>query len=117
MKIKDIMGDEIAVVSVDDTIEEAAQKMAELSTGVLAVKNDGKVVGVLTDRDIVIRAIAKGKDPRKSKTKEAMTSEVIYSFEDQRVEEATEKMKTNRVRRLLVFNRQRKPVGMVSLVP
>lgn len=117
MKIKDVMADEIAVISAENTIEEAAQKMHELSTGVLAVKNDGKVIGVLTDRDIVIRSIAKGKDPKKSKIREAMTSEVIYSFEDQQVEDATEKMKTNRVRRLLVFNRQKKPVGMVSLVP
>lgn len=117
MKIKDVMAEDITVVSAENTVEDAAKKMAELSTGVLAVKDNGNVVGVLTDRDIVVRAIAKGTDPKKSKIKETMTPKVIYSFEDQKVEEATEKMKINRVRRLLVFNREEKPVGMVSLLP
>lgn len=112
-----MMAEDIKIIKSNHTITDAAAKMAESKTGVLTVKDNGKVIGMITDRDIVIRAIAKGKNPEKTKVKEAMTPNVVYSFEDQSINDATRKMKENSIRRLLVFNREKKPIGMVSLVP
>lgn len=117
MKVRDIMTEEVETIRPDNSLAEAAQKMTELSVGVLTVKNHTDIVGVVTDRDIVVRGIARGANPETTKVQEVMTPEVIYSYEDQEIEEATEKMKQKNVRRLLVMNRSEKPVGMISLVP
>nr|NIV11693.1 CBS domain-containing protein [Fodinibius sp.] len=108
---------DVETIHPDSSIKDASEKMAKLSVGALTVKDNDNVIGIITDRDIVVRAIAKGMDPEQAKVNETMTPEVVYSFEDQEVEEATEKMKKQHVRRLLVLNRNKKPVGMVSLVP
>ena len=117
MKIKDVMAEEISVIKADQTVKNAAEEMVKSSTGVLTVKDNNNVVGMITDRDIVVRAIAKGKNPGETKVSEAMTPEVVYLFEDQPINDATQKMRENQIRRLLVFNREKKPIGMVSLVP
>jgi CBS domain-containing protein len=117
MKIKDVMAEDVKIITSDETIETAAQKMAESKTGMLTVKHNNSVVGMITDRDIVVRAIAKGKNPEETMLREIMTPEVVYSFEDQSIDDATKKMRTNKIRRLLVLNRNKKPIGMVTLVP
>jgi CBS domain-containing protein len=117
MKIKDVMADDIKIIKSDQTIKDAAAKMANSKTGVLTVKENDNVIGMITDRDIVVRSVAEGKNPEKTKVKEAMTPKVVYSFEDQSINDATKKMKENSIRRLLIFNREKKPIGMVSLVP
>lgn len=117
MKIKDVMAEDIKTIKPDQTVKSAAEKMVEFSTGVLTVKDNGNIVGMITDRDIVVRMVAKGRNPEQTAVREVMTPEVVYSFEDQSINDATQKMRENQIRRLLVFNRDSKPIGMVSLVP
>jgi CBS domain-containing protein len=74
-----------------------------------------RLVGMLTDRDLTLRAIAEGKDPKTTTVQEAMTADVAYCFEDQEVEEAGRIMKENQIRRLPVLNRDKLLVGIVSL--
>jgi CBS domain-containing protein len=70
---------------------------------------------MITDRDIVIRAIAEGHDPKSTRIQDIMTPDVIYCFEDQDLEEATQLMKESQVRRLVVLNRDKQLTGIVSL--
>jgi len=77
-------------------------------------END-RLVGMVTDRDITVRAVAEGCDPRTATVKEVMTPDVFYCFEDQDVQQAANLMKQNQVRRLVVLNRDKRLVGIVSL--
>jgi CBS domain-containing protein len=90
--------------------------MKELDVGMLPVCGDNdRLVGTLTDRDITIRAVAEGLDPRTALVRDVMTPSVVYCFEDEDVEEAARLMKDNQVRRLVVLNRDKRLVGIVSL--
>lgn len=115
MPIKDIMTAEVEVIAPEALLEEAAKRMRALDVGVLPVCDGNKLVGVLTDRDLTIRAAAEGRDPRTTKVREAMTPEVAYCFEDQEAEEAEKIMEKNQIRRLPVLDRKKRLVGIVSL--
>ena len=99
MKVGEIMTRGVEVASPDDTLQKAAGRMAELDTGVLPVGENDRLVGMLTDRDIAIRAVAQGKGPD-TRVREAMTPEVRYVFEDQDLEDAVRSMGEQKVRRL-----------------
>jgi predicted transcriptional regulator len=101
--------------SPDDSLQEAAHKMKELDIGPLPVYDSEQLAGMLTDRDIVVRCIAEGRDPRSTKVREAMTEGVFYCFEDEDVQDAACLMKEKQIRRLVVLNRDRRLVGVVSL--
>jgi CBS domain-containing protein len=88
--------------------------MARLDAGVLPVGEKDHLVGMITDRDIAIRGIAKGKGPR-AKVRDVMTKDVKYCFEDQEIEEVTRSMADIQVRRLPVLNRDKRLVGILSL--
>jgi CBS domain-containing protein len=110
MQLQDIMTSKPDCVRPDDTLQEAARKMRDLDVGPLPVcGDDDRLAGMITDRDITIRAVAKGKDPRTTTVREAMTEEIIYCFEDQDVQEAARTMQERQVRRLLVMNRDSRP--------
>ncbi len=113
MRAGEIMTRGVEVASLDDTLQEAAGRMAELDTGVLPVGENDRLVGMLTDRDIAIRAVAQGKGPD-TKVREAMTPEVRYVFEDEDLEDAVRSMGENKVRRLPVMSRDKRLVGIVS---
>lgn len=115
MKLKDVMTAGVTVVSPDATLREAAMKMKDDDIGILPACNGIKIEGMLTDRDIVIRAIAEGKDPDICKVREVMSKEVVYAFEDQDVLEGARIMETKKIRRLIVLNSDKKLVGMTSL--
>jgi CBS domain-containing protein len=87
--------------------------MAELDAGVLPVSENDRLVGMLTDRDIAIRAVAQGRGPD-TKVREAMTPEVRYCFEDENLDEVVCNMGENKVRRLPVISRDKRLVGIVS---
>jgi predicted transcriptional regulator len=89
--------------------------MKELDIGSLPVCDDGHLAGVITDRDITIRAVAKGSDPATVTVREVMTPEVLWCFEDDEVEEAARIMRENQVRRILVLNEANELVGITSL--
>ncbi len=116
MQLKDIMTPEPDCVRPDDTLQEAARRMRDLDVGPLPVcGDDDRLAGMITDRDIAVRAVAEGKDPRTTTVREAMTEEIIYGFEDQDIHEAARTMQERQVRRLLVMNRDKRLVGIVSL--
>src|SRR3954470_9668040 len=115
MIVKDMMTHNIEVVSPGDTLEQAARKMEELDVGPLPVCEGKRVVGMLTDRDITVRATAAGCDPKETLVSDTMSQDVICCYEDQDVQEAARLMKEKQVRRLLVMNRADELVGIVSL--
>jgi len=116
MKLKDIMTKDVECVRPGDTLQDAARKMKELDVGPMPVCGDGdRIVGMLTDRDIVIRTTAEGKDPKTTRVQDAMSEDVVWCFDDQDSEEAAELMQERQVRRLLVMNRDKRLVGIVSL--
>jgi predicted transcriptional regulator len=101
--------------SLRSSIQEAAQQMRSLDVGVLPVFEGDRLVGMLTDRDLAVRATAEGKDPKTTTVQEAMTPDVAYCFEDQDIEEAGQIMKENQIRRLPILNRKKLLVGMSPL--
>ena len=116
MKIKEIMTHTVEVIHPSDTLQNAAEKMRNHNVGFLPVYNGGELIGVLTDRDIVVRAMAKGADPRTMLSWEMITSPAIYCFDDQSVDDAIDLMHDNQIRRLVILNRTTKQLaGVISL--
>jgi CBS domain-containing protein len=114
MKVHEAMTRDVRVASPDETVQKAAQTMASLDAGVLRVGEKDHLIGMITDRDIAIRGIAKGKGP-KAKVRDVMTEDVKYCFDDQDIEEVTRNMADIQVRRLPVLNRDKRLVGIISL--
>jgi CBS domain-containing protein len=114
MKVMEIMTREVELASPNETIEHAAKIMASLDAGALPVGENDRLVGMVTDRDIAIRGVARGLGPD-AKVRDVMTADVKYCFEDQDIEEITENMGDIQVRRLPVMNRDKRLVGIVSL--
>jgi CBS domain-containing protein len=115
MQLKEIMTPSVERIHANVSLQEAAQKMKTLNVGVLPVYDGDRLVGMISDRDITVRASAEGRDPTKTSINEVMTPEVVYCFEDQPVEEAAKIMEDKQVRRLIVLNRDKRLVGIVSL--
>jgi CBS domain-containing protein len=116
MKLKEIMTQDVEVVHPDDTLQTAARKMRERDVGFLPVCDGERLVGALSDRDVTIKAIAEGMDPRSTRVKDVVHSRVIWCYDNQNVSDAVRKMKENQVRRLMVIQRDNKQlVGVVSL--
>ena len=114
MKVSEVMTRQVAVAAPDDTLQKAAGRMAELDTGVLPVGEGDRLVGMLTDRDIAVRAVAQGKGPD-AKVRDAMTPDVKYCFEDEDLDDVVRSMGEQKVRRLPVMGRDKRLVGIVSL--
>jgi CBS domain-containing protein len=114
MKVSEVMTPDIRIANPDQTVEQAARIMAEIDAGVLPVGENDRLVGMITDRDIAIRCVAKGHGPN-AKVREIMSEEVKYCFADQEVEEVAENMADIQVRRLPVIDRDKRLVGIISL--
>jgi CBS domain-containing protein len=112
--VSDIMTRKVHLVGPDETIAEAARKMAKIDAGSLLVGQHDCLVGMITDRDIVVRGVAAGKSPD-TKVQEIMSDEIKYCFEDQTLEELATIMAEQQLRRLAVVDRQSRLVGVVSL--
>ncbi len=115
MKVADVMTRSVDVANPDARLDEAAERMRQLDAGVLPVVDGDKVVGMITDRDITVRATAVGRDPVTTKVSEIMTSEVVFTYDDEDVKDAAKLMQDHQVRRLVVLDREKKLVGIVSL--
>jgi CBS domain-containing protein len=115
MRVRDVMTRTPTVVSPDESLERAAQLMAQLDAGTLPVGENDRLVGMITDRDIAIRAAGEGRNPQTTRVREIMSAGVKYCFEDESVEHVAENMGQIQVRRLPVVNRDKRLVGIVSL--
>ncbi|HKE49067.1 MAG TPA: CBS domain-containing protein [Rhodanobacteraceae bacterium] len=114
-KISDVMTrDKVLVVSPDQTIAAAAELMAEADVGSLPVGDNDRLVGMVTDRDIVLRAVARGFGAE-TPVREVMTDSIKYCYDDQDVGEVAQNMADLGVRRLPVVNRDKRLVGIVAL--
>ncbi|HLS82093.1 MAG TPA: CBS domain-containing protein [Steroidobacter sp.] len=114
MKVSEAMTREVRLVQPDQTLRDAAQLMAELDIGALPVQDNDRLVGMITDRDIAVRAVAQGRGAD-TKVREVMSPEVLYCYEDQSVEEVTRNMADVKVRRLPVMDRSKRLVGILAL--
>ncbi len=115
MQVKEIMTYNAETIDSEASLIEAAQKMKSLEIGCMPVCEGEEVVGMITDRDIAIRAVAEDKNPSSTLVKEIMTPEVFYCFEDDDIHEAAEMMEEKTIHRLLVLSTYNKPIGFVSL--
>jgi CBS domain-containing protein len=109
------MTHDVQIASPDDVLQRAAQLMEKNDFGVLPVGENDRLVGMLSDRDIVIRAVARGLAPDRAKVREVMSTEVKYVYDDESVADVARKMSELQVRRLPVLNRDKRLVGIVSL--
>ncbi|HZI84526.1 MAG TPA: CBS domain-containing protein [Casimicrobiaceae bacterium] len=114
MKISKCMTRDVQLASPTQSIRDAAKMMADIDAGVLPVGQDDHLVGMITDRDIAIRAVALGKAPD-TPVREVMSQEVLYCFDDQELEDVARNMADIKVRRLPVLNRSKHLVGIISL--
>jgi len=115
MKLKEIMTQNVEVIHPDDSLQTAAQKMRDRDIGFLPVCDGDRLIGTVTDRDMIVRVIAEGRDPTTIIGRNLATTPVIYCFEDQSVDEAARIMQENQIRRLVILNRDKRLVGVVSL--
>ena len=114
MKIREIMSPDVRIASPKDTLQHAAQMMEEIDCGVLPVGDGDQLVGMLTDRDITLRAVAQGKSPSCT-VGEVMSPDIKYVYEDETLEDASRNMSELQIRRLPVLNRKKRLVGIISL--
>jgi CBS domain-containing protein len=115
MLINEIMTRSVEFIGPDETLQHAASRMKELGVGPLPVCENAGVVGMLTDRDITVRAVAEGRNPQTTKVRDVMSGEVICCYEDQECEVAARLMRSQQIRRILVLDRDKQLVGIVSL--
>jgi CBS domain-containing protein len=114
MRVSDAMTASVRLARPQQSIAQAAKMMGELDSGVLPVADGDRLVGMLTDRDIVIRAVALGKGPD-TPLQDVMSKEVMYCFADQDLDQVVQNMAENKVRRMPVLNREKRLVGILSL--
>jgi|SRR5262245_22942644 len=115
MLLRDMMTSKVEDIPADATLMQAAQKMKRLNIGAMPVRENNRLVGMITDRDIAVRAVAEGRDPNKMPVREAMSRDIVFCYEDESVESAAKLMEEKQIRRLPVFDRSEHPIGMVSL--
>lgn len=114
MKVNEVMTRDVIVANPKQSICDAAKLMAECGMGALPVGEDDRLVGVITDRDIALRAVAKHLSPD-TPVRDVMSEEVLYCFEDEEVEHVARNMADQQVRRLPVLNRDKRLIGIVSI--
>jgi len=114
MQVNEAMTNDVKIASPNQTIRDAARLMAQIDAGVLPVGQNDRLVGMITDRDIAIRAVAADKGPQ-TPIRDIMSKEVLYCFEDDEVDDVVQNMADIKVRRLPVLNHEKRLVGILSL--
>src|SRR5882724_6654001 len=114
MKVQELMTEQPVVVNPNDSLMQAAEKMRESDCGILPVGTHSKLEGVITDRDIVVRAIAKGKDPVTEKVRDYMTAKVCACSETDTLQIAADAMHKHKVSRLVVQDHEDRVIGIIT---
>ncbi len=112
--VSEVMTPKVKVAAPNQTIQQAAGMMADLDAGVLPVATKERLVGMITDRDIAVRAVAQGLPPD-TQVQQVMSKEVKYCFDDDNIDDVARNMGDIKVRRLPVVNRDKRLVGILSL--
>lgn len=115
MQVKECMSSKPEFLPPTATLKEAAEKMSKLNFGFIPVGENDKLIGAITDRDLTVRAVAKGKDPTKTTIKEVMSEGIQYCFDSDDLPKAIKKMEELKVRRLVVLNKDKRMIGILSL--
>lgn len=113
-KVHELMQKRPALIAPTATLQEAAQKMKTIDCGFLPVGSENSVQGIITDRDIVIRALAEGKDPRQEKVSDYMTQKVCSCSETEHLDGAADKMIKDNVSRLVIINDEGSVTGILT---
>jgi len=114
MRVSEAMTRNVSIARPDQTIQEAARMMADIDAGILPVGDNDRLVGMITDRDIAVRAIAAGKGPD-AHVADVMTRDVCYCFEDEDLDDVAHNLGEQQIRRIPVVNRDKRLVGILSL--
>jgi CBS domain-containing protein len=114
MKVSDVMTRDVQVASPSDTVADVARRMSEIDSGVIPIAQGGSIVGVITDRDIVVRVVGEGRDNEIS-VSEVMTSPVETCRDSESLKVATKKMADLQMRRLVIVNEAGQLAGILSL--
>ena|SRR2546423_9575894 len=115
MRVSDAMTREVRVASPGQSIRDVAKMMQEIDAGAMPVGENDRLVGMITDRDIAIRAVAQGKGPDTPVRDVMSTEQVLYCYEDEELDHVAQNMSQQQVRRLPVVTRDKRLVGIVSL--
>lgn len=115
MKLREVMTAHVEFVGPTQSLREAAQLMRQFDVGPVPVCEEGRVIGILTDRDIAVRAVAEGRDPEATPVAEVMSRNVAFCHPDDDVDVAADLMASRQLRRLLVLDSDRRLSGIVSL--
>jgi CBS domain-containing protein len=115
MLVKEAMSKNPIYLSPTATVKDAAEKMVELDCGFIPIGENDRLIGAVTDRDIVIRAVGKDKDSLATPLRDIMTKNVIYCYEDDQIHKAIEAMSKNQIHRVIVLNKDKRFTGVVSL--
>lgn len=116
MKLHEVMTRDVEKIHPEDTLQTAAKKMRDRNIGFLPVCDGDRLIGVLSDRDLIVRALADGVNSSAIVGRDLVTSPAIYCFEDQSLDEAAKLMHDNQIRRLVILNRDdKRMVGVISL--
>jgi CBS domain-containing protein len=114
-QVAEVMTRSVRTMSPSDSIQRAAQAMDEMNIGSVPVCDGKKLVGMITDRDIAVRAVAKGRPAESTPLSEVMSKDPLWCFDDQPLEQAMEQMRDAQIRRLPVIDHGRKLVGILAM--
>ena len=114
MRVSEAMTREVRVATPGQSIRDVAKVMAEIDAGSMPVGENDRLIGMITDRDIAIRAVAQGKGPETPVREVMSDSKVLYCYEDEELDHVAKNMGSEQVRRLPVVNREKRLVGIVS---
>jgi CBS domain-containing protein len=115
MRVSEAMTRDVRIATPNQSIQEAALMMARIDAGILPVGDNDRLVGMISDRDIAVRAVARGLSPKTTKVRKVMSGKVMYCFDDEDIEDVAHNMADIKVRRLPVLDRDKHLVGILSL--
>jgi CBS domain-containing protein len=115
MLAREVMSSNIKMIPSNTSVQAAAELMRQMDIGILPVSEDGRLVGALTDRDIAVRAVAQGADPKATPAREVMSRDVVSCYDDEDARVVAHVMERNKVRRVVVVNRDNEAIGLISV--